>query len=228
MRQAFIVLTLISVFQLLATIDATAQSRSEQPSRFGLSVIAGLNLSQIDGDNFKGYNKPGFVGGLRGIVHFSPSIEMQVELLYSQKGSKFESAASARRGERDRKIALDYAEIPLLLAWNVNPEEGKVGLWVKGGFSIARLLSSEVVNSSDPSDKEFDFESIEDQFEKTDWNAILGVGVDPTEYLGFELRFTTALTKFYESPTPGGGNSAVENVEFLRNYHLSLMAMYHF
>ncbi|RLD20003.1 MAG: hypothetical protein DRI69_07210, partial [Bacteroidetes bacterium] len=40
-----------------------AQSKSKKQSIFGLSILGGMNLSQIDGDNFKGYDNIGLYAG---------------------------------------------------------------------------------------------------------------------------------------------------------------------
>ena len=209
-------------------IVSQAQKKSE-PSRFGLSVLAGLNLAQIDGDNYRGYDKAGFIGGLRGTARLSEAFQFRVELLYSQKGSKFESISATGQGNKEREIALDYAEIPVMVGWHVNHKGGRPAVWLSTGVSIARRLGSEIKGSGTPSEREFDFAEIEDYFKGTDINAVFGIQVDAAEFLGFEFRFTTAMNKFYENPDPpSGGPTDRETVSFLRNYNLSLLAMYHF
>ena len=96
--------------------EIQGQSRSEKESTFGLSILGGMNLSQIDGDNFRGYDNIGLYAGLRGSMKFSSTMQMRVELLYSQKGSKFQSRKGANEGTKDRHIKLNYAEIPILFA----------------------------------------------------------------------------------------------------------------
>ena len=210
------------------TIKTQAQSRNEKSSIFGLSVLGGINLSQIDGDNFKGYDNIGLYAGLRGSMEFSPVMQMHIELLYSQKGSKFESAQGVREGEKDRHVKLNYAEIPILFAYRFNRPEAKTALWIEGGISIARMLSSDIMDSENPSDKEFIFENIKDDFEPMDFSLIGGFGIDPLPSLGFGIRVTWGITKFYESAeeVPPPGNN--EYVEFLKNYAISAFALYHF
>jgi len=208
--------------------EISAQSRSKKESTFGLSVLGGVNLSQIDGDNFVGYDLIGLYAGLRGSMRLGEKMQMRVELLYSQKGSKFESTEGAKQGEKDRHIKLNYAEIPILFAYRINRVDAKNALWLEGGISVARMLSSDVKDSDNPTDKEFIYEDIEDEFKPMDFSLVGGFGIDPLPNLGFGIRITWGLAKFYESDEefPPSGN--VEYVDFLQNYAISIFALYHF
>ena len=93
-------------------------------------------MSQIDGDNFVGYDLIGLYAGLRGSMRLGEKMQMRVELLYSQKGSKFESTEGAKQGEKDRHIKLNYAEIPILFAYRINRVDAKNALWLEGGISL--------------------------------------------------------------------------------------------
>jgi hypothetical protein len=155
-------------------------------------------------------------------------MQMRIELLYSQKGSKFESTQGAKEGKKDRYIHLNYAEIPILFAYRINHEDAKTAIWLEGGISVATLISSDVKDSDNPTDKEFIFADIEDEFQRMDFSFVGGIGIDPLPNLGFGLRITWGLVKFYEfdGDVPPPGN--VEFVEFLKNYSLSVFGLYHF
>lgn len=209
-------------------VFAQGGQRQEKQGTFGFGALAGASFAQIDGDNFKGYNKIGVYAGLRGIVRISDRFQMRVELLYSQKGSKFESRVGAMRGEKDRSIDLDYAEVPVLAAYKVTPSYSRTQVWFEGGISIARLLNSDVTDSDTPSQKEFPFESIVDDFGKTDVNFIAGISVRPIPALGIGLRGSWGLMRFYEADEPPPVSEDREYVEFLRNYSLALFVSYHF
>ena len=211
-----------------STVLLAQRPEEKKPSTFGLSVMAGANFSQIDGDNFKGYNNVGLYAGLRGITRVTSAFEIHIELLYSQKGSKFESQFGSTTGERDRHIKLDYAEIPIMVAYRVTPEYARTQFWLEAGMSIARLLNSDVQDSENPSEKEFIYSEIEDEFGKTDINVIVGLQFNPTPWLGFGLRGSWGVKKFYEDESGVPPPNNQEYVEFLRNYSLSLFAMYHF
>jgi hypothetical protein len=215
---------------MLACVVLNAQQGRDKEARstFGLSILAGTTLSQVDGDNYRGYNNAGLYAGLRGITRVSNRFEMHLELLYSQKGSKFESRQGpGTSGKRERHIKLDYAEIPVLAAYRVTRELSGTHIWIEGGMSIARLIDSRVQDSPIPSEEEFSFSEIEDEFKKTDFSVIAGIVVNPTPWLGLGVRGTWGITRFYEDEHFEPSTSS-ETVEFLRNYTISAFAMYHF
>lgn len=215
---------------LSASSSLLAQQGRDREDRntFGLSILGGTTFSQIDGDNFRGYNNIGLYAGLRGIVRISDRFEMHLELLYSQKGSKFESRAGGfTTGDRERHIKLDYAEIPILGAYRVTGDNAGAHVWVDGGISIARLINSSVQDSEVPSDEEFPFAEIKGDFRKTDIGIVAGISVNPKPWLGIGLRGTWGLARFYENEVFEPSTSR-ETVEFLRNYTLSAFVLYHF
>jgi hypothetical protein len=52
------------------------------------AVIAGMNLSQVDGDEVYGYNKVGLNAGASAILPVGKWFSFSIETVYSQKGSK--------------------------------------------------------------------------------------------------------------------------------------------
>ncbi len=81
-------------------------------------LVLGLNASQVDGDGFAGFHKPGLNVGATVFWHFTPSVALQLDLLYSQKGSR------GVRNDNDPYVGsyferytmqLNYAEVPVLI-----------------------------------------------------------------------------------------------------------------
>lgn len=81
--------------------------------RFDAAVFAGVNLCQIDGDGAGSYNHPGLRAGVGTSVALSQSapLRLVVELAYAQKGSHI--------GSTDGEIALQYVEMPVMLAYEL-------------------------------------------------------------------------------------------------------------
>jgi len=77
------------------------------------AVSVGMNLTQVDGDEFFGYNKIGLNVGPMVIVPFSKNRNWSVsmELLYTQKGSYHRGATDST----SFRLQQDYVEIPLLV-----------------------------------------------------------------------------------------------------------------
>ncbi|MEI7897497.1 MAG: outer membrane beta-barrel protein [bacterium] len=81
--------------------------------RFLGAISLGMNLTQVDGDEFFGYHKIGLNVGPMIAVPFGKNKNWSVsmELLYSQKGSKHTGGTDST----SYKITLDYAEVPILV-----------------------------------------------------------------------------------------------------------------
>lgn len=56
--------------------------------RFEAGLLAGFNGSQVEGDSFKGYHKPGVLAGLFVQTDIVPAVFAGMEIKYSQKGSR--------------------------------------------------------------------------------------------------------------------------------------------
>jgi hypothetical protein len=77
------------------------------------AVSLGMNITQVDGDEFYGFNKVGLNVGPMIAVPFgrNKNWSASMELLYSQKGSKHNGSTDST----DYKLIQDYAEIPVLI-----------------------------------------------------------------------------------------------------------------
>lgn len=78
-------------------------------------MSVGMNLSQVDGDEFYGFHKIGLNVGPQVIVPFgkSKNFSVSMELLYSQKGSVHKGAYDST----NFRLELDYAEVPVLIRY---------------------------------------------------------------------------------------------------------------
>ena len=126
--------------------------------RFIGSVIAGVNASQVEGDDVRGYKKAGAVGGASVMVALDKKMRwfLTVELLYNQKGSRSSTTrafdttnyAPGMFLDVDRnvdfmpsakykcRLDLDYVEVPVLFHY----EDWHSGCAFGLGFSWGRLV----------------------------------------------------------------------------------------
>lgn len=105
------------------------------------ALSAGLNLSQIDGDEIYGFHHAGFNVGPSVIIPFTKNKKWTVtlELDYSQLGSyqKHGPSDSITAITPYRKINLDYAVVPVLVHFtDKNIISGGLG------FSYGRLVNA--------------------------------------------------------------------------------------
>ena len=101
--------------------------------RFKGGMHIGLLATQVDGDDFGGYKKPGlFVGAFANVPFEEKRIKLQLEIDYAQKGSRSPSTAAYRY-----RIVLHQIEIPVVFGWN---------FWKE--FSLDLGLSPNIVASA--------------------------------------------------------------------------------
>lgn len=117
----------IPVMLLLVADLALAQ-------RFDAGLLAGFNGSQVEGDSFKGYHKPGILAGIFVQTDLGQSMFAGMEIKYSQKGS--------RRKIRPRDpepqvyiMRLGYVDIPVFVGYRTGDRTALVG-GVTAGYLV--------------------------------------------------------------------------------------------
>ncbi len=138
MFKKFALLLLISPLLSFFSFGQDLLFDGEKKFLGGLSL--GMNMSQIDGDAYFGYNKLGFNGG--GIVYwnFSAKIGASFEILYTRKGARgVDESYSPYVGPYFGKyfLNINYAELPLVVHYYITP---KYHLGV--GAAYAQLINS--------------------------------------------------------------------------------------
>lgn len=115
-------------------------------ARFRLTLLAGFNASQIDGDDLAGFNKVGVnVGGQVNILldrtdwvgRFQPSVGIGFTQLGSSPGNQDDGIYRAQR------FRMAYAQIPVM----INYIDQR---WMfSTGFAYGRLVNSSFIDSND-------------------------------------------------------------------------------
>jgi len=87
--------------------------RSAHAQRILGGISIGMNLCQVDGDQFYGFNKAGLNFGPMVILPFgkNKSWSVSMELLYSQRGSYHKGSTDSTY----YRLNLDYIDIPVML-----------------------------------------------------------------------------------------------------------------
>ncbi len=176
---------------LLLLLGNAAQAQVGVGSRFSGGFLAGVNLSQLDGDSSIGYRKIGINVGIRGAVQFSPRTRMSVDLLYSERGSRSSDNAITR------VITLNYLEVPVMfhyLDWETRDKGSEA--YYKVGVS-AGLIYSRLFNGSLDAAAAYQFAPFE-RYEKTDWGYVLAVHLMFSQHWGVQLRFQQSLNYLYD------------------------------
>jgi hypothetical protein len=200
---------------------------------FQAAALAGINFSQIDGDDQEGYRKPGVSLGLCGSVYVRPDIEIGTELLYNVKGAKPNFKIPANGLGFDNKyfstISLQYSEISVFANIHFNPNRSRKYYTraVLFGLSYGRLLkaSTSIVKYNSPVTE---LETLlSNRYNADDISYILGWSQLITPQIGIAIRHTRTFNFLYKDPTYVNKQN---NVAFrqLQPFFLSFHVFYNF
>lgn len=192
---------------------------SAQTQRFKAGAIIGTNFAQIDGDNSGGYLKFGFTGGLRGVVIINEKVELSIELLFDQRGSR--SQKNFDEIFFPFKITTNYASVPVVFNFQdwLDESEEFYKLHFHGGFSYGRLLNA-IVDDEDPNSS---LALLANDFRDNDVSFLVGATFYVNKNLAFTGRFTRSITPLYKN---GDGPINV-GIPFIQK-HLTFQTLYMF
>ncbi len=212
---------IISLFFVFSTTTSHAQER------FRAGAMLGFNLSQLDGDNFSGYDKKGISGGLRVATVFNDRLDFMVEMLYTQTGSQFKN--NGRPVDFSSKvkpvhIRLNYVEVPLLINYHFKQVEKRLFRYeFFAGVSVGRLIGTKITEDKSISGRMPTYADLEEDFNKNHLGVVFGLKYNFNNNFGMALRHTLAGTRLYK-------NEEAESSQIyqMRSYFLSFHTIYMF
>jgi opacity protein-like surface antigen len=146
--------------------------------RFNGGLILGGLVSQVDGDNYQGYHKFGYLAGALVSLKVSEHSSFQMEMEYIQKGSRKNGDSAS---VNTYLLRLHYIEIPLLYQ-----------------YSFLKRLSVEIGPAADisvGSYEESDGLEVENtvKLRPVSLSGIIGVSCDIIDHLKVNFRFNYSL-----------------------------------
>lgn len=150
--------------------------------RFEGGVIAGFNASQVDGDNYSGYHKPGIAFGGFVQTNLSRTVYAGMELKFMQKGSR-NIDSLATDGQIKYVMRLNYIDLPVYLGIRTSE---KISLLA--GISPSYLMSGNEYNDYGKFEEED-----QNPFEEFDLQGMLGFRFQITQRLFVDLRGAYSL-----------------------------------
>ena len=168
MKQIYTVLFLLlfSSFSLLA-------------QQFQGGVAAGLVGSQVAGDTYSGFNKPGAYGGIWVRLALNERTSLQTEISYFQKGSRH-NPDEKRQDYTFYLMRLGYIEMPFLYQFHL-----KNKIILEAGPSFSLLLHSY---------EELDYMEVTyGNFSLLNPSFMAGIGYAVTEKLSVNFRMDNSL-----------------------------------
>ncbi|BBE18051.1 hypothetical protein AQPE_2211 [Aquipluma nitroreducens] len=166
MKQFYLIVLLLTIVSL-----------SGFSQRFEGGVLVGLNASQVDGDNYSGYHKPGVALGGFVQTNLSRTVYAGMELKFAQKGSR-NIDSLATDGQIKYIMRLNYVDLPVYLGIRTSE---RISLLV--GMSPGYLISGREYN---------DYGKLTEQdqkaFSEFDLQGLLGFRFQFTKRLFVDLR----------------------------------------
>ena len=181
--------------------------------RFDGGLIAGFNATQVEGDAFKGYNKPGVLAGFFVQTDVAPAIFAGMEIKYSQKGSR----KRIKQNDPDPEkyiMRLGYIDLPLFVGFRTS-DRGAVVAGVSAGYLMHSMEYNEY--------GEFPQEDLH-PFKNLDVQPFLGFQFDMLDRLKVDLRFALSVLPIRGQPGEDATTYYWLNNQF--NNVISLAAYY--
>jgi len=165
----------------LLVFEALAQDEGIPTRRFGATILAGFNASQIDGDNSAGFNKVGINAGIRSDIFLTSKMELNIGILFSQRGSRPDS----KEFIDDFNYELSYIQVPVLISYKdwYQSSDDFHRVRAFGGLSFGRLVGTKLDQTA------FDF--FPDALAKNSLGLHFGIGYNFNK----NLRVTTAFMR---------------------------------
>lgn len=204
-----------SLWLLLFATLLPAALRAQQ---FDGGILAGGDISQVDGDYWVGYNKVGFLAGGFVCLEFSPHSSLQLEMEYIQKGSR-ENDVYEENDLHSYLLRLHYLEIPLLYQFTFLKR-----IQVEAGPAADVLLAYQEQTDGSELPNLYPFRAVT-------LAGIVGVSGYITKHLKATFRFNYSLLSLRQPQPEGEGGVPWRTFLFERgqfNNLLSLSVSYQF
>lgn len=174
---------------------APFSSKAQLP--FEAGVAGGVNTTQISGDDLSGFHQFGIAGGLFVSRGISEDMDLELQMLYSQKGSR--KTPNPEEGDfTSYNLRVNYIDMPILLRYRLE------GFEFFGGPLVGARVGSvteEDQNGSIP-------DAGRPAFKPYDIGVHLGLDYRLTEAFTMDLRFSNS---FLPARDHTGGSTNAQN-----------------
>lgn len=134
---------------------------NSQAQSFKGAIMAGVNLSQVDGDRLSGYNKLGPVFGIAISREIKPKWSLEMDILGSFKGARPKSDENNLGTLTFRRLNMVYVEVPFLIRYEYEK------FHFLGGASFGVLVNAQREDNIGTFD-------VTDSYKRMEFTSILG------------------------------------------------------
>lgn len=201
----------VLIFCILLTLGLTTPHASALNINYGLK--AGISTADISGDAYENTtSRSGFLAGVFVNAGILSIVELQVEVLYAQKGAIFNQTLAHTVNDGDigiftestfsSEIETAYIDIPVVASIGIfNTQALNVAL-IAGpyaAFNLSGTITSDLLGEADESDI--------DNLADMTYGALAGLAVDVGApgigNVSLEFRYALGLSNFNEDPQDG-------------------------
>jgi opacity protein-like surface antigen len=170
-------ITMLALFSMFFGIQ------NSNAQRFTGKLIAGINGSQIDGDNFSGFNQGGLLAGFGAAFTIDEHWSVGPEFLYSMKGSRTTLEQMEELGLPRIIYKLNYFDVPVIATYAVKP-----GFRCMAGLSVNYLLVAKIDNGGN-----LGFVDRRDLFKNFDYQCLLGMEYEIFDNVWLQGRWSYSI-----------------------------------
>ena len=183
------------------------------------AVIAGVNATQVDGDEVFGYNKIGIQLGAAAIMQFNKKWSVCLENIFNQKGAN-QRAQYTDSLDGSYHLHLNYVEVPVLLQYTDRDR-----ITVGAGFSWGRLVN--ITESKNG----YHVESttlLGGPYKRDDWDVLVDLRFHLYKSLKLNLRYAYSIAPIARRDVRDSktGNMNIDQTQY--NNIVSIRLMYIF
>jgi hypothetical protein len=172
---------------LMLAVAAIFMTGLAKAQRFDGGILAGFNGTQVEGDSYKGYHKPGAVAGFYVQSDLAPAIFAAMEIKFNQKGARKNPTT---KDPTKYIMRLNYIDMPIYAAFRTS-DKGSILAGIQPGY----LLSGKEFN-------EYGEFPPEDQspFNNLDLQVLVGFQFDFLDRVKADLRFALSVLPIRDKP----------------------------
>jgi hypothetical protein len=153
-------------------------------------ILLGVTASQVDGDSYSGYNKPGLQGGVFISTGLLPYLDARLEIKYSSRGAR-NPASDDNTGAY--KLSLHYIDVPVMAVIKIK-KFGGIELGLIPGYLFA-------ASGEDDAGK-FSAEYLV-AFRKFDLGTLLGANINLSKRISLSIRYSYSIFSIRDLETAG-------------------------
>jgi opacity protein-like surface antigen len=175
----------LQLFFLLISVSIAGLSQ-----HFHGGIVAGFTASQVDGDSYAGYNKPGLLGGVFISTSLTPIIDARFEIKYASRGAR-NPASDDNTGAY--RLGLQYIDMPIVLSARIK-QLGFIELGVVPGylFAIRGEKDDGILTEADKA-----------AYRKFDLGTLVGANINISKKITLNLRYSYSIFSIRDLESDG-------------------------